>query len=97
MNSILSPIINILKTPELKRKVYFTAFIFLVFRFFAHVPVPAVNTERFRRVFHALLTQGIYIAPSPFESAFVSAAHTEQDITHTNEAWNAAISSLQIK
>src|SRR3989344_4858323 len=51
MNSILSPIINILRTPELKKKVYFTALIFLIFRIFAHVPVPAVDTSRLAQFF----------------------------------------------
>lgn len=51
MNSIFSPIINILKTPELKKKVYFTAFIFFVFRMFAHIPVPAVDTARLSQFF----------------------------------------------
>jgi glutamate-1-semialdehyde 2,1-aminomutase len=36
--------------------------------------------ERFRRFFHAALERGVYLAPSPFEAAFMSAAHTEGDI-----------------
>ncbi|OGK48438.1 preprotein translocase subunit SecY [Candidatus Roizmanbacteria bacterium RIFCSPLOWO2_01_FULL_40_14] len=48
---MLSPIINILRTPELKKKVYFTALIFLIFRIFAHIPVPAVDTSRLAQFF----------------------------------------------
>jgi glutamate-1-semialdehyde 2,1-aminomutase len=35
---------------------------------------------RFSRYFHGMLERGIYMPPSPFEAAFVSAAHTEADI-----------------
>jgi glutamate-1-semialdehyde 2,1-aminomutase len=38
------------------------------------------NVERFRRFFHAALARGVYLAPSPFEAAFMSAAHTDADI-----------------
>src|SRR6202171_941927 len=51
------------------------------------------DTARFGRFFRAMLEQGIYLAPSPFEAAFVSAAHTEEDIRRTaaaaREAFNA--------
>jgi glutamate-1-semialdehyde 2,1-aminomutase len=33
-----------------------------------------------------MLERGIYLAPSQFEAAFVSAAHTEEDIDRTIEA-----------
>lgn len=51
MNSIFAPIVHILRTPELKRKVYFTAFIFLVFRLFAYIPVPAIDTSKLQSFF----------------------------------------------
>ncbi|HKW12214.1 MAG TPA: glutamate-1-semialdehyde 2,1-aminomutase [Gemmatimonadaceae bacterium] len=38
------------------------------------------NSERFRRFFHAALERGVYLAPSPFEAAFMSAAHSEDDV-----------------
>lgn len=41
------------------------------------------DAERFRRMFHFLLDHGVYFAPSPFESAFMSAAHTDKDIKRT--------------
>jgi glutamate-1-semialdehyde 2,1-aminomutase len=37
----------------------------------------------FRKFFHALLAEGVYFAPSPFEANFVSFAHTEKDIART--------------
>jgi glutamate-1-semialdehyde 2,1-aminomutase len=33
------------------------------------------DAELFRRFFHAALERGVYLAPSPFEAAFMSAAH----------------------
>jgi glutamate-1-semialdehyde 2,1-aminomutase len=38
------------------------------------------NVERFRRFFHAALENGVYLAPSAFEAAFMSAAHSDDDI-----------------
>lgn len=53
MRSVLAPLVNIMRTPELRNKVYFTAFILFVFRLFAHVPVPAVDTARLQELFGA--------------------------------------------
>lgn len=44
------------------------------------------DTERFKRFFHFMLEQGVYLAPSQFEAGFVSFAHSEDDIRHTVEA-----------
>ena len=41
------------------------------------------DKQRFNRFFHAMLSQGIYLAPSAFEAGFVSAAHTTADIEAT--------------
>lgn len=38
------------------------------------------DTSRFARFFHAMLEEGVYWPPSQFEAAFVSSAHTEEDI-----------------
>lgn len=38
------------------------------------------DTERFGRFFHAMLEQGVYWPPSQFEAAFISAAHTAEDL-----------------
>ena len=43
----------------------------------------ACNTAEFSRYFQSMLNQGIYLAPSQFETAFVSAAHSDQDINAT--------------
>ena len=41
------------------------------------------DTKRYAAFFHACLRQGIMLAPSQFEAAFVSAAHSEEEIAHT--------------
>ena len=41
------------------------------------------DTERFGRFFRGMLERGIYLAPSQFEAAFLSAAHNEADIDRT--------------
>lgn len=40
----------------------------------------------FNTYFHAMLEQGIYLAPSQFEAAFMSSAHTDEDIQATIQA-----------
>ena len=44
------------------------------------------DTKRFGRFFHWMLERGVYLAPSQFEAAFVSAAHGEAEIDHTISA-----------
>jgi glutamate-1-semialdehyde 2,1-aminomutase len=44
------------------------------------------DTQRFNRYFHSILNKGIYLPPSQFEAAFISAAHTTSDIEKTIEA-----------
>jgi glutamate-1-semialdehyde 2,1-aminomutase len=44
------------------------------------------DTSRFNRFFHGMLTRRIYLPPSQFEAAFISAAHTVADIDRTIEA-----------
>ncbi|MBF0220000.1 MAG: glutamate-1-semialdehyde 2,1-aminomutase [Gammaproteobacteria bacterium] len=45
--------------------------------------VSRCDSERFRRFFHAMLDEGVYLAPSAFEAGFVSAAHSDADIAAT--------------
>jgi glutamate-1-semialdehyde 2,1-aminomutase len=44
------------------------------------------DTEMFKKFFHWMLSQGIYLAPSQFEAAFISAAHSDEDIRVTADA-----------
>jgi glutamate-1-semialdehyde 2,1-aminomutase len=41
---------------------------------------------RFNQHFHSMLQQGVYLAPSQFEAAFISAAHTTEDVDYTIRA-----------
>ena len=52
------------------------------------------DRERFAKFFHAMLREGIYLAPSQFEAGFISTAHTEQDIERTVAAGAKAFKSL---
>jgi len=45
------------------------------------------DRERFSRFFHAMLENGIYVPPSPFETVFVSMAHSDDDIATMLEAF----------
>lgn len=51
MNTILGPLINAWKTPELRRKILFTFGIFVIFRLFAHTPIPGVDSSRMQQLF----------------------------------------------
>jgi len=48
----------------------------------------------FKRFFHGMLEQGIYLAPSAFEAGFVSAAHSDEDIEKTLDAATTVFKSL---
>jgi glutamate-1-semialdehyde 2,1-aminomutase len=52
------------------------------------------DTDRYGRFFRAMLEEGIYLAPSQFECAFVSHAHTDEVIDRTIEAARAAMLSV---
>ena len=52
------------------------------------------NTERYAKFFHAMMEQGVYLAPSQFEVGFVSAAHTPGDIAETIRAAEQAFKGL---
>lgn len=52
------------------------------------------DAELFSRYYRAMLGAGVYLAPSQFEAAFVSTAHTEEDIAFTLEQAERAVSAL---
>lgn len=56
--------------------------------------VMACDSERFKQFFHAMLDQGIYLAPSAFEAGFMSLAHSEADIEKTLNAAEACFIAL---
>ena len=52
------------------------------------------DTERYGAFFRGMLERGIYLAPSQFEAAFLSVAHTEDDIDLTVAAAAAVLAEL---
>jgi glutamate-1-semialdehyde 2,1-aminomutase len=52
------------------------------------------NQDMFRKFFHAMLDEGVYLAPSAFETGFVSAAHDERTLEKTFAAAKVAFSKL---
>jgi glutamate-1-semialdehyde 2,1-aminomutase len=66
--------------------------------FFTSTPVvdydtaKRADTEKFGVFFRRMLERGVYLAPSQFEAAFMSLAHTEEDIRNTVEAIEASLS-----
>ncbi|MBI3384927.1 preprotein translocase subunit SecY [Candidatus Gottesmanbacteria bacterium] len=53
MKKILEVFINAVKIPDLRQKIIFTAIILIVFRVFAHLPIPGVNTIALKRLFNS--------------------------------------------
>ncbi|HKG23072.1 MAG TPA: aspartate aminotransferase family protein, partial [Blastocatellia bacterium] len=52
------------------------------------------DTELYGRFFRAMLEEGIYLAPSQYECAFVSLAHTNEVIDNTIKAARASMRRL---
>lgn len=56
--------------------------------------VMACDQERFKKFYHGMLAEGVYLAPSAFEAGFVSSAHTDKEINATIEAAKKVFASL---
>jgi glutamate-1-semialdehyde 2,1-aminomutase len=54
------------------------------------------NTENFQSFFHTMLVNGIYLAPSPYEAGFISAAHGNREIQATLYAAEVAFNKLDL-
>jgi glutamate-1-semialdehyde 2,1-aminomutase len=52
------------------------------------------DTKRYGEFFRHMLDRGIFLAPSQFEAAFVSAAHTDADVQHTLASARASFENL---
>ena len=57
--------------------------------------VMAADSDLFNRFFHQMLEGGVNLAPSPFESGFVSSAHGDNEISKTLEAAEAAFKAIR--
>ncbi len=56
--------------------------------------VMACDVERFKRFFHMMLAEGVYLAPSAFEAGFMSLAHSDADIQRTVDAAHRSFAKL---
>ena len=52
------------------------------------------DNDRFNRFFHAMLEEGVYLAPACFEAGFMSQAHTDEDIDATIAAADRAMERI---
>ncbi|MBQ4833946.1 glutamate-1-semialdehyde 2,1-aminomutase [Pseudoalteromonas sp. MMG010] len=52
------------------------------------------DLERFKRFFHLMLEEGVYLAPSAFEAGFVCAQHSEKEVNDTIAAAQRAFAKL---
>jgi glutamate-1-semialdehyde 2,1-aminomutase len=52
------------------------------------------DRKRYGKFFHAMLDEGVYLAPSQFEAGFVSLAHTDEIIERTIEAARKALTRI---
>ena len=57
----------------------------------------ASNHKYFAEFYRELLTHGVYLAPSQYETNFISKAHTDQDIADTIDAFKATFEALANK
>ncbi len=52
------------------------------------------NRDYFITFFREVLSRGIYLAPSPFESLFLSSSHSEEDLDQTVEAFQHGLAAI---
>ena len=52
------------------------------------------NCDYFITFFREVLSRGIYLAPSPFESLFLSSSHSEEDLDQTIEAFQHGLAAI---
>ena len=52
------------------------------------------DAERFKAFFHGMLDEGIYLAPSSYETGFVSSAHSDEDLQKTIDAAARVLAKL---
>jgi glutamate-1-semialdehyde 2,1-aminomutase len=59
-----------------------------------YISAKTSDTARFAKCFHAMIEQGVYLAPSQFEAAFMSSVHTGAIIDRTLDAFRSVMSTL---
>jgi glutamate-1-semialdehyde 2,1-aminomutase len=92
----IDDIANDLKIPH---QINFTGSMFQIF--FTNKPVvdsktcKTSDTKKFQKMFRTLLKNGIFIAPSQFETVFLSDSHTENDLSKTLNAYQKALKAVK--
>ena len=56
--------------------------------------VTRCDMERFKRFYHLMLAEGVYLAPSAYEAGFLSLAHGDKEIEHTLAAADRSFAKL---
>jgi glutamate-1-semialdehyde 2,1-aminomutase len=82
--------INAAKTAGVETKFYRAGTMFCTYftnrDVYDYTTAKTADTERFAKFFSSMLNRGIYLAPSQFESGFISVAHSTRDIEKTVRA-----------
>jgi glutamate-1-semialdehyde 2,1-aminomutase len=52
------------------------------------------DLELFKKLFWGCLAKGIYLAPSPYETGFLSLAHTEADLDDTLTVFDEVLTTI---
>ncbi|HVR73931.1 MAG TPA: glutamate-1-semialdehyde 2,1-aminomutase [Planctomycetota bacterium] len=69
--------------------------------FFARGPVESldslegVRTDRYAKLFHGLLEEGVYFPPAQYEAFFISLAHTDEDLDRVTGAITRSLAALE--
>ncbi len=80
---------------KIPHQINFTGSMFQIF--FTNKPVTDFTTskkadaKKFQKLFRSLLKNGVFIAPSQFETVFLSDAHTKSDLNKTLDAYQTAL------
>jgi glutamate-1-semialdehyde 2,1-aminomutase len=96
LSRAIDDIASDLKIPH---QINFTSSMFQIF--FTNKPVTDYRTskkadaKKFQKMFRSLLKNGIFIAPSQFETVFLSDAHTKADLNKTLNAYYTALKSVK--
>jgi len=56
--------------------------------------VTQCNNDRFKLFYHGMLAEGVYLAPSAYETGFVSSAHDDEAIGKTLSAAEKVLATL---
>ncbi len=84
---------------KIPHQINFTSSMFQIF--FTNKPVTDFRTsknadaKKFQKMFRSLLKSGVFIAPSQFETVFLSDAHTKTDLNKTLDAYQTALKSVK--